>query len=886
MDSLQFSLTPYSFNALALLIIGLAGMLYLLRLREKTSAVYFITIVLAGFTLGMSSWLANGIVLWGGALVPFTDACAVVSMAGVIVFAYHYPQKVVSLEARLARIFAVLVGLVALSISLFYAFLFVVFNHGAALWTPPSVFWMLNPVISLVTLGVCLHRTLVVQSEQQSGGWRSSFSAFSRPQSRAIRLLRNFSFAVSVGMIQGIVSIIDPLIAFPGMLAALLINLSFSLMFVVIVYSVFDLTTEQPHLIIRLVGLSLVTVLGLSGIVGMYTFKMASEWVNAQARIDLALARQALGTGSLVSLPENVAFVIARPSSDGAAPDSVTGSLIYSQSGSDVQLLVRESFSNAAPPVWNYSVNLSGLCMGGHPAVLMRLHYGSHRIGSYYQYAGCLVSEDGVDYEIGFSLAEMNRSIQAKSSWVWGLILGSSLLILGVFPRFFRTNLIRPLDRLLDGVRQADGGSMDSPVPVTYQDEVGFLTTAFNKMTASLKDELAQRQRAEAELRQLNLTLEQRVTDRTRELEALYDVSAAASQAQDSSSLLNVLLDRSLAALDSPSGMILLRDESSPPVCLHLAASYGLPPDWLEYLLTPPVNEPLLAETLNQHDPLLIPNLSRDSRAPDFMRAGEPLTLILAPLSANGQVLGLMGLARNAIQAFDLDDVALLVSIVSQVGAVVHTDHLRQLAQRATVLEERQRLARDLHDSVTQSLYGLATLTEAGKMRLEMGDVPDSTHILSRIGQTARQAIREMRLFLHQLRPPVLEQEGLVNALELRLAAVEGRSDMTTCLEADESIHLSLEVETALYHIAQEALNNTLKHAAAGAVTVRLFRVEQGVALEILDNGRGFNLEQVSSGGMGLDSMRVRAKAIGAAIEIHSTPGTGTCVKVLVEELS
>ena len=121
MDSLQFSVTPYSFNALALLLIGLAGWLYLLGLREKTTAIYSMILVLGRFALGMASWLSNGIVFWGGALTPFTEACAVVSLAGVIVFAYSYPQPVNSLEARLARFFAALVGFAALSASLFSA---------------------------------------------------------------------------------------------------------------------------------------------------------------------------------------------------------------------------------------------------------------------------------------------------------------------------------------------------------------------------------------------------------------------------------------------------------------------------------------------------------------------------------------------------------------------------------------------------------------------------------------------------------------------------------------------------------------------------------------------------------------------------------------------
>ena len=768
-----------------------------------------------------------------------------------------------------------MVGLAALSISLFYAGQFLV-NHGTALWTPPSFFWMLNPIISLVALGVCLRRTLAVQSEQQPDG-RRALSAFWRPRNRPVRLLRNFSFGLLLGMIQGVVSNLDSLIAFPGMLAALLINLSFSLMFVVIVYSVFDLTDEQPRLVIRLVGLSLVTVLGMSGVVGMYTFNMASEWVNAQIRADLVIAQQVLETGNLISIPERVAYIASEQSS-AENTDRILGNQVYAAPGVDRQILLREPLVESTPPVWSYFVNLADLCVGGKPVLL---HYGSHSIGSYYQYVGCSVSKAGVDYEVGFDLAEMNQDISAKSGWVWWLIFGSSLFVLIVFPRFFRTSLIRPLDRLLDGVRQADGGGLDVQVPITYQDEVGFLTAAFNKMTASLKDELEQRQHAETELRQLNLTLEQRVADRTHELEALYDVSAAASRAQDLPSLINVLLERSLAALSSTAGMILLLDDAA----LRLVASHGLSPDWSTHLMTSLADNALLTDALKQHDPLLIPNLNRETRAPAFMRMGEPLTMILAPLSAKGQALGLMGLARNASQSFNLDEVALLVSIVSQVETAVHTDQLRQLAQRATVLEERERLARDLHDSVTQSLYGLATLTEAGKMRLESGDVQASAHLLTRIGQTARQAIREMRLFLHQLRPSVLEREGLVSALELRLAAVEGRSDVRANLEADENIHLSPEVETALYHIAQEALNNALKHAATSAVTVRLSRFGLGFKLEVVDEGCGFDPERVGGGGMGLDNMRARAKAIGATFEIHSQPGEGTCVSVQMEKL-
>jgi signal transduction histidine kinase len=870
-EPLQFSLHPYFLNALALFFIGLAGTLYMLRIQEKTAATRLVTLALAGFSVGMACWAATGIVLWGSALTPLTDACSVVSMAAMIEFGYHYPQKVQSFEANLARLFARGVGLGALAFSLLYASRFL-FSH---IFTQPipQAFWLLNPITSLVALGVCVRRMMAVQHQQQPGNWRSAFSAFRRPNSRPVRLLRNFFIALSFGLIQGLISILSPLGWSLGAADAILIDLSFSLMMIAVVYTVFELTDQQPRLLVRLIGLSLVTILGLIGIVGMFTFNLAYRWVGERTRADLALAQAALIAGDFDSLPKSIRYIITWPKA--GPPD--TGSVLYANpSERNTPNWLSEP---SLPAAWVYFVHLDLA-----PFTPAHQRYGSHPAGSYYEFAGFPAQSAANDYEIGFSLAEMSHAILVECRWVLWMMLGVGLIVLGVFPRFYHTNLIRPLDRLLAGVREADGGRLDILVPVTYQDEIGFLTAAFNKMTASLSAELAQRQRAEAELRQLNLTLEQRVADRTHELEALYDVSAAASQAQAPQELLNLLLERTLAALRSPMGMILLLEESSPPNTLLLAADCGLPPGWQTYLNTASDADVLFASVLNQPDPLLIVNTHRESRLPNFVGQTEPLTMLLAALPAEGQVMGLMGVARPAERGFDLDEVALFVSLVRQVGTAVHTDHLRQAAQRATVLEDRQRLARDLHDSVTQSLYGLAALTEAGKMRLETGDVETSTHLLTRIGQTARQAIREMRLFLHQLRPPVLEQEGLASALELRLAAVEGRSDVRASLEADESIPLSVEVETALYHIAQEALNNALKHAAASSVTVRLYQTDEGVILEIADDGCGFDPAQVNGGGMGLGNMRARAEAIGAALEIHSRPGEGTQVKVSVRQ--
>jgi signal transduction histidine kinase len=128
----------------------------------------------------------------------------------------------------------------------------------------------------------------------------------------------------------------------------------------------------------------------------------------------------------------------------------------------------------------------------------------------------------------------------------------------------------------------------------------------------------------------------------------------------------------------------------------------------------------------------------------------------------------------------------------------------------------------------------------------------------------------------------VLEQEGLVGAIHLRLAAVEGRANMHTSLLVDDTLRMPAAVEAALYQIAQEALNNTLRHARATSVAVTLRQCDDGVLLEICDNGCGFAPDAPHTGGMGLENMQARAEALDGTLTILSAPGQGTTVRVTV----
>ena len=210
-----------------------------------------------------------------------------------------------------------------------------------------------------------------------------------------------------------------------------------------------------------------------------------------------------------------------------------------------------------------------------------------------------------------------------------------------------------------------------------------------------------------------------------------------------------------------------------------------------------------------------------------------------------------------------------------------------EAAQRElAVLEERNRLARDLHDSVTQSLYSLTLFAEAGLRLANSGEWERVISYLGELGETSQQALKEMRLLVHQLLPQDLEQAGLAGAIQQRLDAVEGRAGVEARLLVDGDLDLSPQIQAVFYRVCLEALNNSLKHAAADQVTVRISSGQGEAQLEIEDNGKGFEPDALRDhGGLGLISMRQRVDEIGGSLNIISKPGEGTKVIVSAADL-
>lgn len=207
-------------------------------------------------------------------------------------------------------------------------------------------------------------------------------------------------------------------------------------------------------------------------------------------------------------------------------------------------------------------------------------------------------------------------------------------------------------------------------------------------------------------------------------------------------------------------------------------------------------------------------------------------------------------------------------------------------AEALAVIDERSRLARDLHDSVTQSLYSLTLFAEAASEELNAGEVETTKAHLKDLRETSRQALQEMRLMVFELRPPELETKGFILALQERLEAVEARTGIETVVDMNIEERLPPNIELGLYSIAREALNNILKHSLATKMKIALQKKNGTIIFEIHDNGVGLDaLEANNSAGLGVKGMKERADKIGANLTLHNASEGGTLLKVEVPDV-
>lgn len=291
---------------------------------------------------------------------------------------------------------------------------------------------------------------------------------------------------------------------------------------------------------------------------------------------------------------------------------------------------------------------------------------------------------------------------------------------------------------------------------------------------------------------------------------------------------------------------------------------------------------PHLRYMLETRHELVIPDLSlHTSPCLDVPELCWVESYVGAPIISDGKVIGFLNLESSTPGYFSPQHAQLVRAFADTAATAIRNAQLFDQARHAAVIEEKQRLARELHDAVSQTLFSANMIADALPLMFEKRPdaIPDQLRLLR---QQTQLAMAELRAMLFELRPQALADTDIKTLLERLIQAFASRTlmDVSLSIIGDQRSPLDLTLKVTLYRIAQEAINNAIQHAEASEAEVTLKLADNAVSLCVTDNGRGFDLNRDRPGHMGLRIMRERAEAIGARITITSQIQQGTSIIV------
>jgi PAS domain S-box-containing protein len=390
---------------------------------------------------------------------------------------------------------------------------------------------------------------------------------------------------------------------------------------------------------------------------------------------------------------------------------------------------------------------------------------------------------------------------------------------------------------------------------------------------------------AEAEAQQ---ALEQRVADRTRELATLLDVSRGMASTLELPQLIGFIFDQLKTIFDYSAVGLHLAVEGDEYRTLDYRGP--LPRERMLANRNSPAIVALLKEAGETGRPVLLDDFGGDTPVMRrFETEGVPLppeaygharAVLIAPLLLGGRHLGGLTLMHRLPGYYTAEHAEYVMAFAQQAAIAIENARLYEAVRDKAALEERQRLARELHDSVSQALYAIALNSAAAGESLRKRDAPRTARLVKHVRQLARAGLAEMRALIFELRAESLAEEGLVAALAKQAAAVEARHELKVRTQLGSEPAVPLATKEALYRIAQEALHNTVKHAQARTAEISLAADRAGLVLTVRDHGRGFAVDDAFPGHLGLRSMRERAEALGGTLTLQSAPRCGTTVRV------
>jgi PAS domain S-box-containing protein len=364
--------------------------------------------------------------------------------------------------------------------------------------------------------------------------------------------------------------------------------------------------------------------------------------------------------------------------------------------------------------------------------------------------------------------------------------------------------------------------------------------------------------------------LEQRVAERTHELGSLLSLANRAAATLELEPLVAIVLPEVERVLASSWAAIYLKDGE---LLVRVGADHdpsvirqaGLPANW--HALA--AGEELVDDA--EFEPL-------------FPTGGSGACAVVVPLAASGETIGVLCLRRADGEPFAQEQRTLTRGVADQLSVAISNARHYEATQEAAALEERHRIARDLHDSVSQSLFSLTLHARTAELALAKAGVDPEGPLgrpLQEVSRLTRGALAEMRALIFELRPGALAEEGLGAALEKHAAAVTAREGLDISVHAPEQrLALAVEQEEHLYRLAQEALHNIVKHAGAQHAWVEVQSRAGSVVMTVRDDGAGFDPAEPRPGHLGLRTMEDRAAEVGGRLAVRSAPGAGTTVRI------
>ena len=421
-------------------------------------------------------------------------------------------------------------------------------------------------------------------------------------------------------------------------------------------------------------------------------------------------------------------------------------------------------------------------------------------------------------------------------------------------------SIVRPLNALGGTAGRIAAGELDLTADASRRDEIGALAGSFNRMTGQLRD------------------LVRSLEKRTHHLRAINDAGRQISSVLELDELLPHVAESLLRTFGYESVRILLLDPDGTGGGRLLSCGREGCEEVRELSADALGELPALHTVVRSGEPLLESGGAGDG--PDRERVSQ----MAVAIRVSGTPAGVLHVTARGPHPLDEQDLFAATTIADQLAVAVENARLYHNARELAASRERQRLARDLHDAVSQTLFSVSLIAEV-LPRIYERDPAQGRERLEELRQLTRGALAEMRMLLLELRPAALAETSLPDLLRQLSEAVIGRAriPVDVSLEADEEI--PPEVTVALYRIAQEALNNVAKHAGAAHAAVLLSerreRSASTLELTVRDDGCGFDPADTRAGRLGLAIMAERAESIGADLELQSARGQGTRVRVV-----